>query len=126
MKRVPLHRRAVLKGLAGTALSLPLLELMLESPAHAQQLPPKRYLVTFGGMSSGDPTLIVPNSVGRDYDVKRALAPLSTVKNDVSVVSGLRLPASGAGGWTGRWHSSSLGPLISGMRASGTAAPGNP
>jgi hypothetical protein len=112
--------------LAGTALALPLLELMQDAPARAQQPPPKRYLVTFGGMSSGDPTLIVPNTVGRDYDVKRALAPLSNVKNEVSVVSGLRLPASGAGGWTGRWHSSSVGPLISGMRASGTAAPGNP
>jgi Protein of unknown function (DUF1552) len=126
MKRIPLHRRAVLRGFAGTAVSLPLLELMMDSPARAQQLPPKRYLVTFGGMSIGNPQLIVPNTVGRGYDVKRALAPLSSVQNEVSVVSELRLPASGPGGWTGRWHSSSLGPLISGMRASGTAAPGNP
>ncbi|HKP61062.1 MAG TPA: DUF1552 domain-containing protein [Polyangiales bacterium] len=126
MKRVPLHRRAVLRGFAGTAVALPLLELMLESPARAQQQPPRRYLVTFGGLSVGNPQLIVPNTVGRSYDVKRALAPLSSVQNEVSVVSELRLPASGAGGWTGRWHSSSVGPLISGMRASGTAAPGNP
>ena len=126
MKPVPLHRRAVLRGLAGTAVALPLLELMMEKPARAQQPPPKRYLVTFGGLSVGNPQLIVPNTVGRSYDVKRALAPLSAVQNEVSVVSGLRLPVSGPGGWTGRWHSSSLGPLISGMRASGTAAPGNP
>jgi hypothetical protein len=126
MKRVPLHRRTVLRGFAGTAVALPLLELMLDSRARAQQPPPKRYLVTFGGLSIGNPQLIVPNAVGRGYDVKRALAPLSTVQNEVSVVSALRLPASGPGGWTGRWHSSSVGPLISGMRASGTAAPGNP
>jgi hypothetical protein len=126
MKRFSLQRRAVLKGIAGAAVSLPLLELMLDSPARAQMPPPKRYLVTFGGLSVGNPQLIVPNTVGAGYDVKRALAPLSMVKNEVSVVSELRLPASGAGGWTGRWHSSSLGPLVSGMRASGTAAPGNP
>jgi hypothetical protein len=127
MKRFTLPRRAALKGLAGAAVSLPLLEVMLAAPARAQSTPPpKRYLVTFGGLSVGNPQLIVPNTVGAGYDVKRALAPLSSVKSDVSVVSGLRLPASGAGGWTGRWHSSSLGPLVSGMRASGTAAPGNP
>jgi hypothetical protein len=127
MKRFTLPRRAALKGIAGAAVSLPLLEMMLATPARAQPMPaPKRYLVTFGGLSVGNPQLIVPNTVGPGYDVKRALAPLSSVKNDVSVVSELRLPASGAGGWTGRWHSSSLGPLVSGMRASGTAAPGNP
>jgi hypothetical protein len=131
MKRFTLHRRAVLRGLAGTALSLPLLEVMLDSRilgsrASAQDMPPKRYLVTFGGMSSGDPQLVAPNGVGAGYDLKRALAPLADVQNEVSVLSGLTLPASGAGGWTGRWHSSSLGPLISGMRASGSTAPGNP
>jgi len=127
MKRFTLHRRAALKGLAGAAVTLPLLEVMRAAPAHAQAMPaPKRYLVTFGGMSSGDPRLIVPSGVGPGYDVPRALAPLTGVQNDVSVVTGLRLPTSGPGGWTGRWHSSSLGPLISGMRASGTAAPGNP
>ncbi|HMI92372.1 MAG TPA: DUF1552 domain-containing protein, partial [Polyangiales bacterium] len=130
MKRFTLHRRAVLRGLAGTAVSLPLLEMMLDAaPARAAVQPAQRYLVTFGGMSTGNPTLIVPNTVGANYDVKRALAPLGTlgnVKNEVSVVSGLRLPQSGPGGWTGRWHSSSLGPLISGVSAPGSAAKGNP
>jgi hypothetical protein len=130
MQRFTLHRRAVLKGLAGTAVALPLLELMLDSaPAQAAAAPPKRYLVTFGGLSTGNPSLIVPSKVGLDYDVKRALGPLAgtaAVKNEVSVLSGLRLPQSGAGGWTGRWHSSSVGPLICGVRARGAAAPGNP
>ena len=129
--RFTLDRRAVLRGLAGTAVSLPLLELMQEpGTAHAQPAqPPRRYLVCFAGLSIGNPTLIVPNTVGRDYDVKRSLAPLSTlgnVKNEVSVISELTLPQSGAGGWGGRWHSSSLGPLVCGVRAPGSAAPGNP
>lgn len=131
MKRFTLSRRAVLRGIGGTAVSLPLLEVMVgSSPARAQTMErPRRYVVTFGGLSTGNPSSIVPNTVGANYDLKRALAPLGTfnnVKADVSVVSGLRLPQSGAGGWTSRWHSSSIGPLISGVRASGSAAPGNP
>jgi hypothetical protein len=130
MKRFTLHRRAVLKGLAGTAVSLPLLELMIDSqPALAATAAPRRYLVTFGGLSTGHPDLIVPSTVGANYDVKRALAPLSTlndVKNEVSVISGLRLPQDGPGGWTGRWHSSSMGPLVCGVSATGGSAPGNP
>ena len=129
MKRFTLHRRAVLRGLAGTAVSLPLLELMLDSAPARAAAPPPRYLVTFGGLSTGNPNLIVPAKAGVDYDVKRALAPLATlnnVKNDVSVVSGLRLPQKGPGGWTGRWHSSSVGPLICGVTAPGSAAKGNP
>jgi len=130
MKRFTLHRRAVLRGLAGTAVSLPLLEMMLDAaPARAAAQPAQRYLVTFGGLSTGNPSLIVPNTVGANYDVKRSLAPLATlnnVKNEVSVVSGLRLPQNGAGGWTGRWHSSSVGPLICGVSAPGSAAEGNP
>src|SRR5688572_18650205 len=118
MKRFTLQRRAVLKGLAGAAVSLPLLELMLDAAPARAQVPPKRYIVTFGGLSTGDPRLIVPSTVGRDYDVKRSLGPLATlgnIKNEVSVVSGLRLPQDGPGGWTGRWHSSSVGPLICGV-----------
>ncbi|HEX2881500.1 MAG TPA: DUF1552 domain-containing protein, partial [Polyangiaceae bacterium] len=38
--------------------------------------------------------------------------------------SGLLLPQDGPGGWVGRWHSSSVGPLISGVSASGDGAPG--
>ena len=127
MKRFTLPRRAVLRGLAGTAISLPLLEPMLDgAKARAATPPPLRYLVTFGGLSTGNPDLIVPSTVGANYDVKRALAPLANVKNDVTVVSGLRLPQNGPGGWTGRWHASSVGPLICGVSAPGSAAPGNP
>jgi hypothetical protein len=127
MPRFTLPRRAVLRGLAGAAVSLPMLELMQQSPRARAQTPlPTRYLVTFGGLSTGHPDLIVPDTVGTDYDVKRALAPLADVKADVSVLSGLVLPQSGPGGWTGRWHSSSVGPLVCGVRAPGSAAEGNP
>ncbi len=127
MKRFKLGRRALLRGLAGAALPLPWLEAMSPPTARAQAaLLPKRYVVTFGGLSSGDPSLIVPDTLGAGYDVKRALAPLMelNVRDEVSVISGLRMPQDGPGGWTGRWHSSSLGPLVSGVQASGQGAPG--
>ncbi len=127
MPRFTLQRRAVLRGLAGTAVSLPLLELMLDgSRARAQVATPQRYLLTFGGLSTGHPDLIVPDTIGTGYDLKRALAPLANVTADVSVLSGLRLPQNGPGGWTGRWHASSVGPLVCGVSAPGSAAPGNP
>lgn len=129
MKRFTLGRRAVLRGLGGTAVALPFLEIMQPRAAHAQTAKPIRYIVTFGGLSTGNPGWIVPSKVGADYDLKRALAPLAGfggVKSQVSVVSGLRLPQNGPGGWVSRWHSSSVGPLVSGVSASGAAAEGNP
>ncbi len=122
MKRFSLSRRAVLRGLGGAAVPLPLLEIMGARGARAQPAPPPpRFLVTFGGLSTRQPSYIVPTKVGRDYDVKRGLAPLATngIKNDVSVVSGLLIPVSGPGGWTADWHGSSLGPLVSGVTATG-------
>lgn len=123
MKRLSLSRRTFLKGLGGAAVPLPLLEIMRTRAAHAQAAtPPPRFLVTFGGVSVGPSANIVPSKLGRGYDLKRALLPLgqNAIQNDVSVVSGLRIPQTGPGGWTGGdWHCASMGPLISGVRATG-------
>ena len=68
------------------------------TPARAAAPPPKRYLVTFGGLSTGNPE---PDRAqhGRRQLRPQALARAarSNVKNEVSVVSGLRLPQNGAG-----------------------------
>ena len=95
-------RRAALKGLGGVAVTLPALEIMFDrhGQAYAQGQPiPKRYLVCFGGQSlggDGDPVHndYVPNTVGRGYDLKSALAPLAAVQSEVSVVSGLTIPTA--------------------------------
>src|SRR5688572_25692893 len=102
-----LNRRALLRGLGGIAIALPALEIMLDGKSSSAQTPPgppRRYVVCFGGQSLGgddDPldNDYVPNTVGPDYDLKSALAPLVGVKNEISVVSGLRIPtASESGG----------------------------
>lgn len=135
-----LSRRFMLRGLGGVSLGLPLLEIMHDTKAFAQiaATPPKRYLVMFDGQSLGadnDPRHndYVPNTVGRNYDLKSALAPLGALKSEVSVVSGLKIPwaaenggAIPSGGRRDAFHVSTVSPLLAGVRssASSTAAMG--
>jgi hypothetical protein len=105
--------------------------------AYAQGKPiPKRYLVCFGGQSLGgdsDPLHndYVPKTVGRNYDLKSALAPLAPVQNEVSVVSGLQIPTANGGavpaaGRRDDFHVSSLSPLLSGVRSPDNTASAGP
>jgi hypothetical protein len=123
-------RRAALRGLGGAAITLPALEIMFDrhGAAYAQGQPiPKRYLVCFGGQSLGgdDDKLhndYVPNTVGPNYDLKSALAPLASVQSEVSVVSGLSIPTANGGavpaaGRRDDFHVSSLSPLLAGVRS---------
>jgi hypothetical protein len=131
---IKLDRRTMLKGIGGSILALPLLEAMTgQKPARgANPAIPKRYVVCFGGQSLGadnDPVhnLYVPNTVGANYDLKVALAPLANhnnIKNEISVVSGLAIPTAydnggvvPPGGRADDFHINSLGPLLSGMRS---------
>ena len=130
-----LGRRTFLRGLGGVAVALPTLEIMLDSHGTALaggEVLPHRFLVSFDGGALGadnDPVhnLYAPDAVGHGYDLKTALAPLAgygEVRNDISVVSGLRIPYGTspipAGGWASDFHIQALGPLISGVRNSST------
>jgi len=132
MKLRTLHRRTFLTGLGGSVIALPILEAMLDT--HGEVFAqdgagvPKRYIVCFGGHSLGadrDPVhnLYVPDTVGRDYDLKLALEPIGEagIRDHVSVVSGLEIPwaptGSPAGGREIGFHINSLSPLISGVRS---------
>lgn len=142
-----LSRRAFLRGLGGTAVALPLLDCMLDprgeaysagpldrlgrgAPGRSPQAAgtiPRRYVVVFDGQSLGcdnDPVhdYYVPDTIGPDYDLKTALAPLADVKNEVTVVSGLKIPTANggpvpAGGRSDDFHINSLSPLFSGVRS---------
>lgn len=130
-----LHRRAFLRGLGGTAIALPLLDIMLDD--HGEVLAssgtgaPRRFLVAFNGQSLGadshpDHNRYVPDTVGRDYDLDTAIMPLGDygdVRSDVSIISGLRIPYGTdpipAGGWAKDFHLQALGPLLSGVRNQG-------
>ena len=106
-KKIRLHRRTLLKGAAGTAVALPLLECMLDDKPASAATNCKRYFVSQGGFSlnksqNGAPTTqhFVPNSYGAGYDVKAAMAPLMSyndangnpVRDVVTPVSGLDIP----------------------------------
>jgi hypothetical protein len=120
----------MLRGAGGAAITLPALEIMFDryGRSYAQSTPiPKRYIVCFGGQSlggDGDPLHndYVPNTIGANYDLKSALAPLAPVQADVSVVSGLAIPTANGGavpsaGRRDDFHVSSLSPLLSGVRS---------
>jgi len=142
MKNRKLSRRSVLKGIGGTVLALPFLEIMDSKPSRAaggstqrarRTGPlPRRFVICFGGQSLGadfDPVhnLYVPDTVGANYDLKAALAPLAnfnTIKNEITVVSGLMIPTANggaipAGGRADDFHINSLSPLLSGVRSGG-------
>jgi hypothetical protein len=129
-KGIRLSRRAALRGLGGFTLGLPLLECMLDGrDAWAQAAPPKRYLVFFDGQSiggDGDPLTseLVPDAVGRSYDLKTATMPLGALASEVSIVSGLKIPWAAenggvvpAGGRPDAHHVQSLSPLLSGVKS---------
>ncbi len=139
MSRFRIPRRTFLRGLGGTAIALPFLELM--EGKRAQAAPGKRFFICFAGTSLGQARLddFVPSSVGANYGVRRALAPLGetnamnkfgaySLRNDVSVVSGMKIPwatgtaAPPAAGRVANWHASSICPLLSGMASLTTSA----
>ncbi len=112
------------------ALGLPALEAMFDGRGVTHALGaaiPRRYIVCFGGTSLGGdydkrPAEYAPSTVGRAYDLKTALAPVADVKDEVSVVSGLRIPTvtNGVvppGGRIDDFHVSSGSPLLAGVRA---------
>jgi hypothetical protein len=128
MKPFKLPRRAFLAGIGGTAVSLPFLEIMGER-AKAGSEYPLRYLVCFAGVSLGMRNLdrFVPDATGPGFDLPRALRPLELVRDDVTLITGMKIPWNTGGGVpeAGRpvdFHSSTLGPLLSGMRSSSEVA----
>lgn len=118
MRNFRLDRRALLRGAAGIGVALPFLEAMAPRRAWAQAAP-KRYVLCFAGMSlgrdnTGKLTDIVPDAVGAGFTFKPPMMPLAALKDDVTVVSGLRIGIDGPGGRLAGFHKSSISPLLSG------------
>ncbi len=133
-----LSRRTFLAGAHGTAVALPFLEIMMSRRAYAQGgVGPTRYFVAFGGTAIGADgsagNNVVPVKAGVGYDLPLGLSQLGgktadaswawdSVQNDFSVVSGLKIPWDGApGGRVTKFHASSAGPLLCGVRGTGDA-----
>lgn len=142
-----LNRRALLKGVGGAAVGLPLLECMMRVNAttHAQPaMAPVRYAIVFAGQSIGgdgweknrfmvggvrsmeEGHFIAPAQVGAGYTMTTPLEPLADLKSEYSIVSNMRIPFSGssadpsavpAGGAYRDFHGGGASPLLSGMRS---------
>jgi hypothetical protein len=119
MKSTRLDRRMFLRGAGGVGIALPFLEAMSPRAAFAQTAP-RRYVVCFAGMSLGRDNAgrledIVPEGEGQSFQFRPPMQPLAPYKDDVVVVSGLRIPIGGPGGRLGGFHKSSISPLLSGV-----------
>lgn len=103
MSRRSFGRRALLRGIGGTVVGLPLLDAMLDESgtAHADgSALPCRFILAFGGFSVGQDNKPVraayePTQTGPGFDITAALSPLmlhGDVSSEFSVVSGLTVP----------------------------------
>lgn len=129
MSRFRISRRQLLRGAGGAVLALPLLEAMQSDRVASAAPAPTRYILLFGGVSIGNESgkqLVVPSSPGPlTAPLPPALAPLEAFKGELSIVSGLSIPAGDGAGNTppgGRYgrasfHDESVGPLLSGVRS---------
>ena len=141
-KRFKIDRRTVLRGMGGVAVGLPALELMGRpdrwgsSRARAQE-GPKRFLVAYAGTSVGadaqDRDFITPNAVGRGYELREATEPLGTpgmegVQDEISLVTGLRIPHDGSPGGRGdsTVHNRIVGCTVAGTRCIDNHVPRGP
>lgn len=92
-----LDRRAVLKGLAGVTLSLPLLEAMGKDVA---ETPPRRFcaMYTANGMSLPNPKNQIdewswfPKQEGRDFEFGKSTEPFKPFRDKLSFLGGLHHP----------------------------------
>lgn len=126
---------------AASACALPVLELTHPRQARAADDGiPTRYIFVFAGMSTGragSGDQITPSTAGVGYDLPRSLLPLGadalpyggsgfSVAEDVSVVSGLKIPWGGfgqtppPGGKSPEFHRNTVGQLVSGVRGGST------
>lgn len=134
MTRRTLDRRTFLRGACGVGVALPTLEMMLNNQGTAYAAGgslPKRFFQGVAGCAlgcDGDSVhnLFVPDTIGPGYDLKVGTASLvnhGNVKDQVTIVSGLRIPYGAPdsdfipdGGWWTEFHIEAIGPLISGVR----------
>ena len=139
-----INRRAILKGVAGAAVSLPFLECMLPVRSGTAQAPPARYAILFAGQALGCDNYaknqsridgqnitegghyIADTSYGRGFALTTPLLPLRGMENEFTMVSNLAIPfnasstdgnAVPAGGAYRDFHGGGSSPLLSGTRS---------
>ncbi|MGB5812667.1 MAG: DUF1552 domain-containing protein [Polyangiales bacterium] len=138
-----IHRRAVLRGLAGASVALPWLECMMPARGRAQ-VAPARYAILFAGQALGGDGyaknasrvdgqnvnesghFIADTTYGRGFALTTPLLPLAGMENEFSMVSNLAIPfntnstdgsAVPSGGAYRDFHGGGASPLLSGTRS---------
>lgn len=122
IRRSPLDRRTVLRGL-GTAMALPFLEAMMPSASAADiGARPKRLQVFYtpNGMTM-DPYR--PAALGKGFVLPETLSPLAAHREDILVVSGLGHPQAAAMGDRPAGHGRSCPAFLTGTHAKQTEGP---
>jgi hypothetical protein len=121
MARVPqVSRRTVLRGL-GTALALPMLDIMAPSlPAAAAGKPPVRmgFIYVPNGINMANWT---PEETGADYKLPPTLKPLEKYKESMLVLSGLTLNGGRALGDGAGDHARSVASFLTGAHPKKTS-----
>lgn len=139
-----LPRRTLLRGIAGAAVGLPLLECMIGGDETRAQTFPTRYAILFAGQALGGDGwaknssrvngqsftegghFIADTSFGRGFSLTTPLLPLQGMQNEFSMVSNMNIPfnrnsASGSnvpsGGAFRDFHGGGCSPLLSGTRS---------
>ena len=143
-----IKRRAILKGIAGVSVSLPLLECMLPARSSRAQGAPSRYAILFAGQALGCDNyaknesridgqnvtegghFIADTGYGRGFALTTPLLPLQGMENDFSMVSNLAIPfnasssdgsAVPSAGAYRDFHGGGCSPLLSGTRSTSSS-----
>ena len=111
-----ISRRTILRGI-GTSLALPLLEVMEDRALRAgflrDQKPPVRMAFLYVPNGVHMPAW-TPRTEGSEFDLPPILAPLSGVRNDLLVLSGLTLNPARALGDGGGDHARAMASFLTG------------
>ena len=110
MKQI--SRRAVLRGAAGTAIALPLLELMQPARASAASPTPKRFIVMFspnGTLANNWVPTRGASGAETDFSLSPILAQLAPHQADLVIVQGLNQQGAGGDG-----HQNGIGGMLTG------------
>ena len=95
-KRAEINRRTFLQG-AGVSVGLPLLNGMLPSTLRAAEPADVRRLLTINAPLGIHTPNLFPSTAGRSYEVTPYLEPLQPMREQFSVMSGLRHPGVDGG-----------------------------
>jgi hypothetical protein len=119
IRKKHLSRRTLLRGAAGAAIALPLLDAMVPA-AVAQALTAARPQTRFGFVYTPHGYILkqwVPDGVGRDFDLKLIMAPLAPYRDQLTILSNLAMRPDNV---AGSGHATSNSTYLSGALAKDT------